>query len=380
MSDIIVKQVTNKKELKKFVKFVIKLYKGCPYYVPMIYGDEMKLLDKKSNGYIKHACEQALFLAYMDNKVVGRIQAIIPNDANKKSNQKRVRFSRFDCINNQEVANALFDAASEYGKSKGMTEIVGPLGFSDTEREGLLIEGFDQLGTYDEQYNYSYYQSLIENYGFVKDVDWIEFKLKIDENKSKEILKFYDRIMEHNKVHMVPKMSNKQLIKNYADAFFKMIDVCYDDLYGTYDFSKETKDHLLKSFSMFITYENWKGILDENNNLVGFAMWMPSISKPLLHTNGDIRNPITLIKLLHAIKHPKVFDFLLCGIDPKYQGKGLDIVYLKESYDLWHKYNLDHFETNLNLENNSAILAEWSRYEREQNKRRRAFVKPIINK
>ena len=137
MSNIIVKQVTNKKELKKFVKFVIKLYKGCPYYVPMIYGDEMKLLDEKSNGYIKHACEQALFLAYMDNKVVGRIQAIIPNDANKKSHPKRVRFSRFDCINNQEVANALFDAASEYGKFKGMTEIVGPLGFSDTEREGL---------------------------------------------------------------------------------------------------------------------------------------------------------------------------------------------------------------------------------------------------
>ncbi|MCQ2776497.1 MAG: hypothetical protein MJ217_02090 [Bacilli bacterium] len=372
-----IKEINSKKDLKIFVNFPIKLYKKCFYYVPMIYQDEMNLLNENKNFYLKSSCEQALFLAYKDNKVVGRIQAILPKDSNKKYSQKRVRFTRFDCINDQEIANALLDAVKEYGLSKGMTEINGPLGYSDQEREGLLVEGFKELGTYDEQYNFPYYQKLIENYGFNKEAEWVEFKLKIDEENTVKSLKYFDRILELNKVHLVPPLPKKIFVETYKEQFFALVNECYGEIYQFSEINEAVKKQLLDSFGMFLTHENLPIMLDENDNMVGFALWMPSISKALVGSKGSLKNPITLLKLLNSVKHPKVYDFLLCGIKKEYRNKGLDIVYLKSLYDLWHKYKLDHFETNLNLKTNDNIISEWNRFLPTQNKRRFAYILEI---
>ena len=167
---VIVKQVKTRKEQRQFVNFPLELYKDCEFFVPCLYMDELAMF--KKNYVYNDQSESIFFNAYIDGKIVGRIQGILQHASNNKWKQKRVRFTRFDSIDNQEVANALFNAIETWAKEKGMTEIVGPLGYSDLEREGLLIEGFDQLSTFEEQYNYPYYQKLIENLGYVKEVDW----------------------------------------------------------------------------------------------------------------------------------------------------------------------------------------------------------------
>ena len=195
-----IKEVKTKKEQKEFVEFPIKLYKGCPYFVPPLYGDEMAMF-KKDYHYYDQA-ESIFFNAYDDNnKMVGRIQGILQNASNEKWNQKRVRFTRFDCIDNQEVANLLFESVENWTKEKNMAEVVGPLGFSDLEREGLLIEGFNEISTFEEQYNYSYYPKLIENLGYTKEVDWLERQLKAPKEIDPRYKKISQLMMKKYKLH-----------------------------------------------------------------------------------------------------------------------------------------------------------------------------------
>jgi len=330
---------------------------------------------KKNYGYYD-TCEAVCFNAYLDNKVVGRIQAILQKASNEKYNQKRIRFTRFDCIDNQDVANALFDKVKEYALDKNMNELVGPLGFSDLEREGLLIEGFDKLSTFEEQYNYDYYQRLIENYGFEKEVDWVEHQLRLLPSAKERLDKYSSLILKRFNLKVSKCKSINEFMKRYLDQFFDIIDETYKDLYGTVPFTESSKAMLVSTFKLIVNERQVKVIVDENDRVVCFGICFPSLSKAVQKSQGKLTIPC-LFRLLNAIKNPKSIDLGLIGVLPEYAKKGVATILLKEIMDLMIEDNLEYAETNLNLENNISIINQWKNFDTIQHKRRRCFVMKI---
>lgn len=371
---IIVKKVITKKQQKEFLEFPLSLYKDNPYFVPSLYLMEKDIF-KKNYGYYD-TCEAVCFNAYLDNKVVGRIQAILQKASNEKYNQKRIRFTRFDCIDNQDIANALFDKVKEYALDKNMNELVGPLGFSDLEREGLLIEGFDKLSTFEEQYNYDYYQRLIENYGFEKEVDWIEHQLRLLPSAKERLDKYSSLILKRFNLKVSKCKSINEFMKRYLDQFFDIIDETYKDLYGTVPFTESSKAMLVSTFKLIVNERQVKVIVDENERVVCFGICFPSLSKAVQKSQGKLTIPC-LFRLLNAIKNPKSIDLGLIGVLPEYAKKGVATILLKEIMDLMIEDNLEYAETNLNLENNISIINQWKNFDTIQHKRRRCFVMKI---
>ena len=246
---IIVKEVKTKKEQKQFLNFPLDLYDKNPYFVPPLYSDEAKIFRK---DYVYYDQSEAIYFnAYKDGKIVGRISGILQKASNEKWGQKRVRFTRFDSINDQEVANALFEAVENWARSKNMEEVVGPLGFSDLEREGLLIEGFEELSTFEEQYNYPYYQTLIENRGYVKDVDWVERKLMLPKEINPKLDEIIKKVMEKHELHLAEAKNINDFIDKYGEKFFKIMDLTYDHIYGTVPFTKGMKDMIIDNFNIY---------------------------------------------------------------------------------------------------------------------------------
>lgn len=370
-----IKEVVTKKQQKEFLNFPLKLYKNNPYFVPPLYGDEKKIFNK-DYLYLDQA-EAIYFNAYLDGKIVGRISGIIQKVSNQKRNEKRVRFTRFDSIDNQEVANQLFNAVEDWAKQKGMDTIVGPLGFSDLEREGLLIEGFDQLSTFEEQYNYDYYQKLIENYGFEKEVDWVERKLYLPEKIDERLDKFSTLMMKRYKLKFGTAKNTKDFIKKYADKFFDIIDETYDGIYGSVPFTPATRKLMIQNFNLIIDLNHVAVIVDENDRVVCFGICFPSLAKAVQKSQGHL-TPLALIRLLKAIKKPKVLDLGLIGVLPEYAMKGISTAIVNEIMKMLLKGDIEYAETNLNLETNHNVINLWNYFKTVQHKRRRSFVKKIL--
>lgn len=371
-----IKQVTTKKQRKQFVEFPLKLYKNNPNFVPPLYGDEMAIF--KSNYVYNEQAKSIFFLAYDNGKVVGRIQGILQMASNQKWSQTRIRFTRFDAINSQEVANALFSAVEEWGKSLGMTEIVGPLGYSDLEREGLLIEGFEYLATFEEQYNYDYYQTLIENYGYQKDVDWIEHQVRMPVDRDKDMARLKNlsgRMLQKYNLHFGSAKNTNEFVKKYADQIFRVWDEAYSQIYGCVPFTDNLKKHMLKQFKMVIDMRFIQVVLDENEQIVAFGFGFPSIAKAVQKSGGRLTIPC-LIRLLKAIKHPKVLDLAIVGVVDQYRNKGVSMA-LFAMFETMFSFGLEYMETNLNLEENYSILNIWKSFDTKQHKRRRCYVKQL---
>lgn len=370
-----IKKVTTKKDQKLFVDFPTKLYENCPQYVHPLRMDELNNFNPKKNVSYED-CDTACFLAFEDGRVVGRIAGIIQKLYNKKVNEKRVRFSRFDCTNNQRVANALFAAVEKWAKEKGMEIFHGPLGFNDLDREGLLIEGFDELATFEEQYNYPYYQTLIENYGFEKEKDWLEFKIfppkKIDERFSR----LSDAVLKRYKLKLADTTHKNKFINHYKKQIFEVLDEAYGSLHGVVPFTDKLREQIISQFKLFINKDFIVVLVDETDRVVAFGFAIPSLSNVIQQSKGRITIP-TLFKVLKCVKKPKVADFALVGVRNEYQGKGLTAVVLKHIIEVANKYNLEYCETNLNLEDNLKIQQTWKNFDHEQHKRRRCFVKKI---
>ncbi len=371
---VIVKEAITKKEIKQFVNFPLKLYKNNPYFVPPLYGDEMKALNHKSP--YESEIESKFFLAYKDNNVVGRIQGIIQKQYNELKSEKRIRFTRFDCINDLEVAKSLFNALFEFGKSKGMEICCGPLGSSDFEREGLLIEGFDQVSTFSEQYNYPYYQSLIESIGFKKEVDWVESKLlpSIDDKEICEKLnKISSLLLKKYDLHIAStNVSSSKYLDKYCDGFFDCVDVAYSKLYGTVPFKKETRRKVIKQFKMILNPKDLVIVLDKSEKVVGIGLCLPFIGKALAKSGGKL-TPLALLRLLKVIKNPKVIELGLVCVLPQYLNSGITSIFLSRMLELLSSGKIDHFETNLNLETNIEVRNQWKRFNSIEHKRRRSY-------
>ena len=369
-----VREVKTKKEIRDFINFPLKLYKGNPYFVPCFYSDEVALF--KPNYLYSDQADYRCFIAYEGKKVVGRVVGILQKVSNEKWNQKRVRFNRFDCIESQEVADELLDAVENWAKELGMDEIVGPLGFSDMEREGLLIEGFDYLSTFEEQYNYSYYQKLIANHGYEKEVDWVERRLFLKKEEDDRLERLSNVIMRRNKLHFAEAKNTKVFLEKYGDAFFELCEKTYEKLYMTVPFSKRIKENLIKSFKLIIDLRFVAMILDENDKPVCFGLVFPSIGKAIQKSGGRM-TPLTLIKLLIAIKHPKVLDLALIGVDEKYVNRGVPAVLIHKTQEYLRHDGIEYCETNLNLETNQSIINMWKNFDDIQHKRRRSYIKKI---
>ncbi len=370
-----IKEVTTRKERKQFVEFPLHLYKDNKYFVPPLYGDEMNVFKP---DYVYHEqAEDVYYLAYRDGKVVGRISGILQKVANAKWHQKQVRFTRFDAIDDQEVATALLNAVEDWARQKGMEEVVGPLGFSDMEREGLLIEGFDQLCTFEEQYNYPYYQKLIENCGYDKDVDWLEHQLRAPKDGfDPRYRNISDMMLKKLDLHFAEARSTRQFVNKYADAIFKIWDETYDKIYGTVPVTPALKKALVAQFKLIINKRYIRALFDAKGNIVAFGVLFPNISDAVRPSGGRLTLPC-IFRILRCVKHPKVLDLGVIGVADEYKNHALSTAMLVSLGDALQD-DIEHAETNLNLEHNIPIQNAWKYFDAIQNKRRRCFIKRIV--
>ena len=369
-----IREVKTKKERKQFVEFPLNLYKGNKYFVPPLYSDEMKIF---SPDYAYYEQAEAVFYnAYRDGVIVGRINGINQRAANEKWGQRQVRFTRFDCIDDQEVASALLGAVEKWALKLGMNEIVGPLGFSDLEREGLLIEGFDQMNTFEEQYNYPYYQRLIENFGFVKDVDWLEHQLRAPKGGfDPKYRKISAMMLQKYNLHFGKAKNTRQFLDKYAEDIFDIWDETYDKLYGPVPFTPKMKKSLVGQFKLLINKKYLRVLFDEDEKIVAFGVAFPSISDAVRPSGGRL-TPACIFRILKAIRRPKVLDLAVIGVTDKYKNKGISAAMLVELGDMLTE-EVEHAETNLNLETNIPIQNAWKYFDAIQNKRRRCFIKKL---
>ena len=370
-----IREVRTCKERRDFVNFPLKLYKGVDWFCPPLYSDEMAIFGSK-NIY-NDTCDTVYYSAYKDGKMAGRISGIIQRAANEKNNEKRVRFGRFDSIDDQEVADALFKAVETWAVERGMDTAHGPLGFSDLEREGLLIDGFEEYSTFEEQYNYPYYQKLIVANGYTKEVDWNESKLTVPKEYDGNIEKLGEFVMKRYKLHIGPAKNVKDFIDRYADGLFDLIDKSYDKLYGTVPFTDAMKKQMIDGFKFIVDLRYVAVILDENDRMVSFGVCFPSIIEALRPSGGHI-TPGMLLRFLKAKRKPRVIDLGLVGVDPEYLNKGISAVFAAALMKMLREEGIEYAETNLNLEDNYDIQNLWKHFGRTIHRRRRAFVKKLI--
>ncbi|MBP5730872.1 MAG: hypothetical protein J6X19_06680 [Clostridia bacterium] len=369
-----IREVKTRREQREFVKLPLKLYKGDPYYVPMLYSGEFAIF-KPDNPFNK-VCDTVCYTAYKDGEAVGRIQGIIQREANRKWDQKRVRFTRFDCVDDEEVAAALFAKVESWAKAKGMEEFVGPRGYSDLEREGLLIEGFDQPQTFEEQNNYTYYQRLIEAYGFEKDVDWLESRLYEPADDSEQLIELGQKMLRRYGLRVYQAKTLNELLTQHVGKIFELIDKTYSRLYGTMPLSDEIVANYVKDFKMIVRAQDVMMLYDSADNLVGFALMFPSIAEAVRKSRGYV-TPAFLARFLKAKKHPEIIDLALIGILPEWEAKGVAAIMIALLMKMLKESDLDHLETNLILEDNYHMQNLLKRFNHEQNKRRRCFKKQI---
>lgn len=371
---ITVEEVRTRRQRRDFLRFPLRLYRGNPNFVPPLYGDERKIFRKNYLYY--DTCEAVYYNAYKDGVMAGRISGILQKAANEKSGERRIRFTRFDVVDDFEVARALFNKVEEWGRAKGMDTVCGPLGFSDLEREGLLIEGFDQMSTFEEQYNAPYYKEYIERLGYAKEVDWTESQLRAPAEGAEELEKMADFIFKRYKLHIGPAKSVNDFLKRYADDVFEILDKSYEHIYGTVPFTEGMKKLMISNFKLIIDLKHVAVVLDENDNLVLMGVCFPSIAKAVQKSDGRL-TPGCLVRLLRALKHPEVIDLALIGVDPVWLNRGVSTIVAAELIKMLQQPGTRYAETNLNLEDNYAIQNLWKRFDAKQHKKRRSYIKKL---
>lgn len=375
---VVVKRVdeNDKKTKKAFVKFPIKLYKDCPYYVPSLILDELRTLDTKTNPAFA-MCEMQMFLAYKNDKIVGRICAIINNKANEVWNSKDGRFGFFDFIDDVEVVDALFSEAESWLKSKGMTSIIGPIGFSGLDHEGLLVHGYDRVTTMATTYSYPYYKEHIERIGFEKEVDANEYYITIPSAAPERHQRIAD-IVEKRNGFKVLKFKGLKHVKPYVSKLFNLLNDAYKPLYGFAPLSQEQIDYYVKMYVPILRWDLVTIIVEEKtDNVVGFGIGMPNLSRGLIKSRGKLF-PFGWYYLLKDLKFKNpVADLLLIGISPEYQGKGVNAMIFADFIPSAYKEGFKYAESNPELEVNEKVNTLWDGFDAVLHKKRRFYRKKI---
>ena len=365
------------KQLKEFVNYNYELYKNCPYAVPELYEDAVNTLRKDRNAAFEF-CDADYFLALRDGKIVGRVAAIINKRANEQWGLKAARFGWVDFIDDAEVSAALISAVEQWARERGMTELQGPLGFTDFDREGMLVEGFDRLGTMATIYNYPYYPQHMERLGFEKDADWVEFLIKVPEKNWEKAERLSAIIARKYKLRVVKCKSRSELATRYGKALFELVNECYAPLYGYSPLSDKQIEQFIKQYLPVIDLRLVSLIVDENDNLVALGVTLVSLARALQKAKGRIF-PFGWFHLAKALffSRPKRLDFLLVAIKPEYQSKGVMALLFNDLMPRFIAMGFEDVETNPELETNNKVQAQWESFNPEQHKRRRAYKKAL---
>jgi len=370
-------EVTNKAQLKKFVDFPNVFYKDVEQFVPGTYADDLDDWNPKKNPAFEF-CKARAFIAMKDGEMVGRIGAILNSRSNEKWGTNRMRFTQMDFIDDKEVSRALIDTVENWAMQNGCTEVHGPLGFTDMDREGLLVEGFDRQSLFFTYYNHPYYREHLEEMGYEKDVDWIENLLVIpwqDEVHDK-IKRLSELALKKNNLHLAKAKHQWNYFK-LIPPFFRLINICYSELYSTTDLDERQIKKYAGKFAPLINPKVSAFVMDENNEMVGCGVGAPSIGKALKKSNGRLF-PFGWIHVLYSlfIKNDTI-DLLLIGVHPKYQRLGVNAIVMEKMIEGCHQMGIRYAETGPTLELNSKVLSQWRGMEKEQHKRRRCFIKRL---
>ncbi|MDT8347007.1 MAG: GNAT family N-acetyltransferase [Flavobacteriaceae bacterium] len=374
MSNIILKEVTTTKDLKAFVEFPNKLYKNNPYYIPSLVKDEMYVLDKTKNPVFEHA-DARYFLAYKHQKVVGRVAAIINRIEIDEQGLKKMRFGWLDMIDDLEVTKKLLDKVFEIGRENQLEFVEGPVGFSNMEKAGMLCFGFDQVGTMITWYNHPYYPKHLEELGFTKLKEWVEFKLTIPDKSPEKPVKFADIVKKRYGLKEL-KFSKRSEIIPYVDKMFDLLSKTYNKLPTFVPIQPKQIAMYKKKYLPFIQPKYIQCVVNQSDELIAFAIVMPSFSKALQKAKGKLL-PFGWYHLWRAQKVNDKAAFYLIGIAPEYQGKGVTSIIFHEVYKLFQREGINKAETNPELEDNVAVQALWKFYDPILHKRRRTYTKNI---
>lgn len=372
---VLIKEVVTKSDLKKWVDFPNKLYKDVPNYVPFLMPDEIGTFSKDKNPAYDF-CETKLFLAYKDGKIVGRIGGLINHAYNKKWNKNAIRFTRFDFIDDEEVSQALFNEVVKWGKQNKLTSIMGPIGFTDLDHEGMLVEGFDELNMSITFYNHPYYLKHMEKLGLVKDVDWVEYQITIPSEINPKIEKLSNHLLKKNGYSLVT-YTDRKVLKQDAYEAFKVIDEAFSVLYGTVPLTDKVIDNAINDYIPIVNLKYIVSIKDEQGKIIGFGVLVPSIAKALKKSNGRLF-PLGIFRMLKALQGKNdVLEMFFVAVKEEHQKRGIPGIMMNHLLKVCIENGVKYCETGPELETNVSVQSLWKSFMTRQHKRRRCFTKEI---
>jgi GNAT superfamily N-acetyltransferase len=373
---VTIKEVTSKRDLREFVKFNIHLYRKNKFHVPGLISEEMTTLDRHRNPAFEY-CKAVYYMAYLEDRMVGRIAVMVNESSNKVWRQRYARFGWVDFIDDDEVVDSLFEAAETWAHDQGMETIVGPMGFTDLDHEGMLVEGFNHLGTMATIYNYPYYRCQLERLGYIKETDWHEFKIYIPEGIPEKHERIGEIVKERYGLEVVKCRSTKELMR-WARQVFELLNIAYAPLYGYAPLTEKQIDYYLSIYVPMLRLDLVTLIVrQEDQRLVGFGISLPSLSEAMREAGGRFF-PLGWFYLLRALKKkPEVVDLYLIAIHPKYQNKGVNALLFNDLIPIYRKLGVRYAESNPELEGNTAVQSQWTYFRREHHKTRRLYKKDI---
>lgn len=376
MTDVTVIEARTRRQRKEFVLFPMRLYSGCKYYVPPLISDELVVFSKKNPAL--EGADAKLFLAYRGSEVVGRIAGIMSHVANEKFKTRNLRFGWFDCVNDYDVASALFNAVEDWGVELGAVSLTGPQGFNDFDKAGMLIEGFETRPTAAGYYNHAYYPDLVERYGFTKDVDAVEYKVvNIQENEfPPRLARLVERIKARGRFRLLEFSSLKAMLAR-AMEMLDLAEETYTDLYGYTPLTRKERQYYINKYFSFLRKELVKVVVDEQDRIIGFIVAMPGLSEAFQRANGRLL-PFGFIRLWKALKTAnKTVDFVMAGVKRQYRGRGVDLLMAEAIHKSIRELGFEEAESNPEMETNRRVQAEWKHFDRVLHRRRRIYKKLI---
>lgn len=373
MTEVEIREVRTKQDYKDFVQVQFDIYKDNAYWVPPIKKDEIKVLQPEFNPAFRF-CQAKFWLAFKNNKCVGRIGAIVNNKCNEKHNRKNGRFSRFEFIDDVEVSKKLYLTASEWLKEQGMETIQGPLGFTNLDHQGMLVEGFDQLPSAVSEYHLPYYKDHLVDMGFEKEVDWIEFRLFLEGIPDK--VKRVSELMRKRNGFTVKSFTKSSELLPFSHKLFEILNTAFKDLFSVVELDKEMIDYYVNRYITLLNPKFVKMIENKEGEMIAFIIVLPSLSEALQKAKGKLF-PFGWYHLSQALKKPKVVDLMLTGVLPAYQGKGATAILMNEIQSVMEEHNVTEVETTGVFETNIKVVQNWKNYKHIQHKRKRCWKKAL---
>ena len=376
MNELSIKEVQGRKDLREFIRFPHKIYKDSPYWVPALDFDEINTLSPVKNAAFEY-CEARYWMAFRGKEPVGRIAAILNRGHHEKWGQKYLRFGWIDFVEDPEVAKLLMETVETWARDEGLEAVHGPLGFTDLDREGMLVEGFDELGTLATNYNHPYYPQYLEQLGYQKDTDWVEYEIPVPNPPNETIHRMAHIAQRRNQLKLVSYTNKKDVLK-HGKQIFQLLEDEYKQLYGTVPLTPKQVDSYIDQYFGFVKAEFIPLVFDQNDELVAFGIIMPSLSIGLQKSHGQLF-PFGFIHLIKALWKNDRADLYLVAVKSEYQGKGVNAMIMDRMNEMFIKYGVKRVESNPELETNANVQSQWKFFEKRQHKRRRCYIKRLAS-